>query len=262
MVLLTITPLILEGMRELDESNHLEEFGEYTAEETTEPSLAEPQLGNPISHGQIIDISRKLKANGHEKYTLEALLKGSRIYVPPPKPKPEPTTEYKELMARLRQEQEFRTYEQMTQAPRHMENFSQRFPGAFPSYAPTEEDEITYADVKRQMTLIFNVLISIFCCAAALWIAARHWSTIERLTLAMSGSIIVAVIEVAIYSLYIRRMRLAKTQEGKIKEVKEIVNTWVVGGEENEKSEVIILGKDSRGFDSLRNRRRAKVDTT
>lgn len=166
-------------------------------------------------------------------------------------------------MARLRREQESRSYEKMTQAPPPMERFSERFPSAFASHAPTEEDEITYTDVKRQMTLIFNILISIFCCSAALWIAARHWSTVARLTLSMSGSLTVAVVEVAIYSLYIRRLRLAKTQEAKIREVKEIVNTWIVGGGENENSGVMISEeKDPKDFGSLRNRGKAKDNAT
>lgn len=92
MVLLTITPLILEALKRVDASDHRPDFEAHSdyAEETTESPPVEPQLGNPLTHGQIIDLSRSLKASGHERYALEVLLKGCRIYVPPPKPKPEP----------------------------------------------------------------------------------------------------------------------------------------------------------------------------
>lgn len=279
MVLLTITPLILEALREQEEDGANYEQSETEGDDAQEePSLLNPEIGKPISHGQIIDLSRNLKANGHGTYTLESLLKASRIYVPPPPPKPEPacfpapsithsfltrlqTSEYQALMARLRQEEESRAYEQMTNPPPPMETFSQRFPSAstYNSHNSTEEDELTFSDINRQMTLIFNVLISIVCSSAALWIAARHWSTIARLSLSMSGSILIAVAEVAIYSGYMRRMGEAKSKEGKLKEVKEIVNTWVVGGDEGEKSEIIVSGQeDEKTSTHLRNKGRVK----
>ena len=55
-----------------------------------EPSLSNPKLGNPISHGQAIDLSRKLKAQNLSPRSLDVLLRGARVYVAPPPPKPEP----------------------------------------------------------------------------------------------------------------------------------------------------------------------------
>jgi len=57
-----------------------------------EPSMLNPRVGNPISHGQVVDISRDLKARRIQPNSLEALLKGSRVYVPPPPPKAEPVS--------------------------------------------------------------------------------------------------------------------------------------------------------------------------
>jgi len=57
-----------------------------------EPSLSSPKRGNPISHRQIIDLSRQLKAQGPSPSSLEVLLRGSRVYIPPPPPKPEPVS--------------------------------------------------------------------------------------------------------------------------------------------------------------------------
>ncbi|KAH6677283.1 endoplasmic reticulum-based factor for assembly of V-ATPase-domain-containing protein [Halenospora varia] len=209
---------------------------------TTEPSLKHPKVGNPISHGQIIDLSRQMKAGGLPRSSLEMLLVGARVYIPPPPPKPEPTSEYKALMARLRREEEHRSYERMINPPPPMETFAQRFPAssaadAFSSTSQfassnTDDDDVTYADIDRQMALIFNVLISIVACAGAIWIAARWWSTPARLALSMSGSMLVGIAEVVVYSGYIRRVGEAKSKAKKLKEIKEVMNTWVVGGDE------------------------------
>jgi hypothetical protein len=151
-------------------------------------------------------------------------------------------------MARLRREEEARSYERMTRPPPPMETFAQRFPAASAAHAfparfqdiktsDPDDDETTYADVDRQMALVFNVLISIVCCAAAIWIAARWWSTPMRLALSMSGSLLVGVAEVVVYSGYIRRVSEAKGKEKGIKEVKEVLKTWVVGSEQSPDSD-------------------------
>ena len=57
---------------------------------TTEPSLKSPRVGNPISHSQIIDLSRQLKAQHITPNDLETLLRGIAVYIAPPPPKPEP----------------------------------------------------------------------------------------------------------------------------------------------------------------------------
>lgn len=55
-----------------------------------EPPLTEPVVGNPISHGQVVDLWKKLQSSQPSPCSLETLLQGSRVYVPPPPPKPEP----------------------------------------------------------------------------------------------------------------------------------------------------------------------------
>jgi TMEM199 family protein len=143
-------------------------------------------------------------------------------------------------MARLRREQEERSYERMTNPPQPTETFAQRFPASSAVHAfsssyqnintsDSDDDGLTFADVDRQMALILNVLLSIVACAGAIWVAARWWNTPARLALSMSGSILVGVAEVVVYSGYIRRVGEAKGKERGVKEVKEIVNTWAVG---------------------------------
>jgi TMEM199 family protein len=147
-------------------------------------------------------------------------------------------------MYRLRQEEEQRQYEQMLNPAPAKETFTQRFPnagspfGAAPFGANTEADEITYADINRQMALIINVLVSIIACSVAIWIAARRWEVHKRLALSMFGSGLVAFAEVAIYLGYIRRIKDAKVKERGNVERKEVVETWVIEGkrEGSEKS--------------------------
>ncbi|TVY60880.1 hypothetical protein LSUE1_G009295, partial [Lachnellula suecica] len=166
---------------------------------STEPSLNDPKVGNPISHGQVIDLSRQLKSRGLSPCTLEALLKGARVYIPPPPPKKEPTSEYKALMARLRREEELRAYDRMTNPPPPAETFAQHFPASSAAHAfskahplpASEEDDIVYADIDRQMALILNVIVSMVACAGAIWVVARWRSTPVRLALSMSGSALV-----------------------------------------------------------------------
>jgi hypothetical protein len=152
-------------------------------------------------------------------------------------------------MARLRREEEARSYARMINPPPPMETFAQRFPASSAAHAfssshqnintsDPDDDGLTFADVDRQMTLILNVLLSIVACAAAIWVAARWWSTPARLALSMSGSILVGIAEIVVYSGYIRRVGEAKSKEKSVKEIKEVVNTWVVAaGQDEEMSE-------------------------
>ncbi|KAF7940101.1 uncharacterized protein EAE98_000228 [Botrytis deweyae] len=223
------------------------------AKVSQEPLLENPKIGNPISHGQAIDLSRNLKKHNLSPLTLELLLRGSRVYVSPPVPKAEPTSEYKALMARLRREEEARAYDRMTNPPPPMETFAQRFPSTsaahaftanFPDVGNTEDDDVTYADIDRQIAVIFNVIVSIIACAFGLWMAARWWSTPARLALSMSGSLLVGIAEVVVYMGYIRRVGEAKGQAKKLQEVKEVMKTWVVGGDAmDERTEPVIIGE-------------------
>ncbi|KAL9100438.1 MAG: hypothetical protein Q9163_004183 [Psora crenata] len=238
----------------------------------------EPAVGKPISHGQLIELSRRLKkATGdrrNEEYgpspshTLDQLLRGSQVYVEPPKPRAEPTLEYKNLMARLRREEEARAYERMINPSQPAENFLQRFPNSsHPQLFPAsqadvgEDDEITYADVNRQMTLIINIMISIVACSVAIWLAARHWSTPSRLGLSMVGSGMIGVAEFVVYAGYLRKLKEAREKGTKELENKEIVKSWVIGGDEekdSKKQAVPIITKASYENDVRRRRALAK----
>jgi TMEM199 family protein len=92
MVLLTMTAPILEALKELNRPSSADKVEVSTEQNGVhkEPSLTEPAIGKPISHAQIIDIWKKSRAQIDPECSLESLLLGATIYIPPPPPKPEP----------------------------------------------------------------------------------------------------------------------------------------------------------------------------
>lgn len=90
-----MTLSIVEGLQKFEqpmESRRSDGSEAETSPEnkTAEPSLENPEVGKPISHGQVVDLWKQLQAAGHSTYTLEQLLRGANVYIPPPPPKPEP----------------------------------------------------------------------------------------------------------------------------------------------------------------------------
>lgn len=88
MVVLTMTPSIVEGLQIWNGLSRQQQ--EKLRSQSDEPSLEGPAIGNPISHGQIIDLWAILRDSGKREYSLESLLRGSTVYVSPPPPKPQP----------------------------------------------------------------------------------------------------------------------------------------------------------------------------
>lgn len=284
MVLLTMTPAVVRALEAAKERAPKAFEG---LERPSEPALAAAEAGNPISHSQLIDLSKLLKEHTYkaataehedtkpDEYkensdddetplpvTLDALLRGSRVYVPPPPPKKEPTPEYTRLMARLRAEEEARAYERMTN-PNPLatpESFAQRFPNA-PRFTvganvPTsEEEELSYDEVHRQIILIINVIVSIVACAVFVWVAARHWSVPKRLGLSMGSSGAVAIAEVVVYSGYVRKVTEAKRKERKKPEIKEIVESWVIDGRSDKESIVVNAASNDKTENNVRYRK-------
>ncbi|KAF2739501.1 hypothetical protein EJ04DRAFT_329644 [Polyplosphaeria fusca] len=265
MVLLMMTPAIV---RAIDTARECAGDELSKLQLPDEPSLAEPEAGKPISHSQLIDISKLLKKHAdtaqadHGAFTLDLLLKGSAIHIALPPPKKEPTREYKALMERLRREEEARAYERMLNPPPPNETFSQRFPGApisaqFHSIgadAP-DDDDLSYAEVHRQIILIINIIVSIVACSVFIWVAARHWSVPKRLALSMGGSGLIAIAEVAIYSGYVRRIREAKAKEKNKPEIKEIMESWVIDSSSGKKSIASSSGSKEKPDDGIRYRK-------
>ncbi|KAK1672204.1 endoplasmic reticulum-based factor for assembly of V-ATPase-domain-containing protein [Colletotrichum godetiae] len=260
MVRMTITPAIAEGQQRLDEvrlgrgiaakpEDTEQAPTSDTAEEaaatarTEEPTPSDAVVGDPITHGHILDLWKNLKTEGIEGFDLEGLLRGARVYIPPPPPKPEPSAEYKALMARLRRDEEERSYQRMLKQPSRMEAFSQQFPSAAArahafaevnrpmNEADNGDDEVTLGDVQKQMMVILNFLISIIGVAATIWIAARWWNVTARIFLTLGGAIVVLIAEVAVYSGYVWRIGEAKSKTKEPEEIREVMQSWVLGKE-------------------------------
>lgn len=93
MVLLTVTPALVEAFKYIEQANTTQKPG-------SELALEDLTVGNPISHLQIIAVSKTLRRlreeDGHGEsvsfpaYRLDELLRGSRVHVEPPKPQAEP----------------------------------------------------------------------------------------------------------------------------------------------------------------------------
>lgn len=166
-------------------------------------------------------------------------------------------------MARLRRDQEQREYERMTNPPPPTETFAQRFPnGASMAHAfaavnrPSQEadmgdDDVTYNDVHRQLMLMLNFVASILGVAATLWIVARWWSTPARLFLTLGGSALVGIAEIAVYSGYVWHLGEAKKKDKTLKEVKQVVQTWTVGADDDG---IAVSGKSRTEDTNLRKR--------
>ena|SRR5947207_2286128 len=101
MVLLTMTPALVAAIQKHKSLSTGSETLKLTNTEISEaePLLKDPQVGNPISHTQIISLSRHLRnlstnpsADDSAYYNIDNLLLGSKVYVPPPPTKHEPVS--------------------------------------------------------------------------------------------------------------------------------------------------------------------------
>jgi hypothetical protein len=96
MVLLTLTAA---GKAAVDEYCKPHKLGDQSDERLERLSAIE--LGSPIDHNDLIDISRFLVQRSRndqdgetpaKQWCLDTLLKGATVYQPPPAPKPEPVS--------------------------------------------------------------------------------------------------------------------------------------------------------------------------
>lgn len=95
MVLLTINPAIEAAVEEY------KKYHGIVSGDSGLPNLTDVEVGQPISHQDLIDVSRHLTgrkndSNGDDEeaqelpWRLDTLLKGSNVYYPPPKARAEP----------------------------------------------------------------------------------------------------------------------------------------------------------------------------
>ncbi|OAP65315.1 hypothetical protein AYL99_01287 [Fonsecaea erecta] len=196
MVLLTATPRILSAISSLSSSDR--------------SSLATVNLpttcGQAIEHTTLIAISRLSKT-----ITLNSLLRGTRIYVPPPPPKPQPSPEYVALMAKLRREQEQREYAALV---------SSSVSSSFDTGREDEDDDIS-------PSLVLNIFLSIILCAAAIFYLTRWWANDGlRVLLSLATGVVVGVAEVGVYAAYLRKVKMSRDKERRKKERKVVLGEY------------------------------------
>lgn len=174
-------------------------------------------------------------------------------------------------MARLRHEEEERKYERMV-ASTKLPSFAQQFPNSTDSVVHSfaqvnrpstkddlGDDDVTFNDVHRQVMLLINFLVTIIGCAATLWILARWWSTPARLFLTMGGSFVIGVAEVGLYYGYLWHLGEARRKDVKTKEVRQVLETWVVNKEDEGVIKEVAGGRESDST-ALRLRKVGKKD--
>jgi TMEM199 family protein len=208
MVLLTTTPHILSAISSLSPSS-------LSSLHNSNHSLP-PSPGAPIEHSTLLALSRLLK-DSSSSYTLNTLLRSAHPYIPPPAPKPRKSPEYVALMARLRAEQEQREYRVLVSK----------------NIALPQSDDVKDEEEKDDISpsLVFNILLSIIMCGAASFYMTRYWSNDGvRVLLSFLVAIVVGIAEVTVYAGYLRKVRVSRDKERKLRERKVVIESEKVGG--------------------------------
>ncbi|OJD11214.1 hypothetical protein AJ78_07971 [Emergomyces pasteurianus Ep9510] len=283
MVLLSITPTIVSALNNLPASTR------------DELSLPTPTTGSAISHTQLITLSRHLLSNSpvteksdepsngtikrYEAFTLNSLLKGTRVYIPPPPPKPEPTPEYLALKASLLAAAEANEYNTLLNptSPHSSSNPPSRIWGL--NDHPTtnkclhpeskNENKIISDDDPLTPSLVLNILISILFTGFASYWALSNFRIPTFFTFTSSSSpsypgavssqparvfisiivaLLVGVAEVVVFALYLKKVELAKEREMAIVERKVVIGEFKVGNGDGKDDEggVRIDGKEEK----------------
>ncbi|KAL2868605.1 TMEM199/VMA12 family protein [Aspergillus lucknowensis] len=167
-------------------------------------------LGNPITHEQIIRISRYFRdksdsdAGTDRSYDLDSLLRGTKLYIPPPPPKPEPSPEYLALKARLLAAAESDAYNRMLHpntsnlAANSNSNTPDIFTTSTPSLAALHDtkssnwdaDTGADADYRDPLTpsLVLNIFLSILITGFSVYFALTSFQTPEALISTISSA--------------------------------------------------------------------------
>ncbi|KAE8371483.1 endoplasmic reticulum-based factor for assembly of V-ATPase-domain-containing protein [Aspergillus bertholletiae] len=228
-----------------------------------------PSLDSPITHDQLIRLSRYFRTEDvvpNSARTLNALLQGTKVYVPPPPPKPEPSPEYLALKARLLAAYETDTYNQMTSSSNTINGPSPIFASSTPTVSALH-DEDAYSDSDTLTPgLVLNIFLSVVITGFSVYWALTSFSTPELLTEAVSSiwgqsqsqsqgsrrgggvseavkvlvsfgaAVAVGVAEVTIYAIYLGKVERARKKERGLKERKVVVGREVLGGEDESES--------------------------
>jgi len=145
--------------------------------------------GGEGGEGWVMD-HRELFQRRTEEKPFVRLLEGSQIHLPQ-KPRRERNPEHEARMEGLRRRMEQQEYAAMTGQPQ-----------ATPD-APLMKDEMR--QIRQQMTLVVNVLVSVFATAFVTWFFSAAWSPEVRILLCLITALVVLVAEVGLYTIYVYR---------------------------------------------------------
>ncbi|OJJ78633.1 TMEM199/VMA12 family protein [Aspergillus glaucus CBS 516.65] len=254
-------------------------------------------LNSPISHEQLIGLSRYLKSNpdGHDgdsntPTSLNSLLHGTKVYVPPPPNKPEPTPEYIAQKARLLAAVEADAYNRMTSSTSTTKGPSPIFTSTTPIVSAIHDPNTSDTSGKDPLTpsLVLNIFLSVLLTGFSTYWALSKFSTPDILTstvasawrgrdvrgasepvrvlLSLFVALLVGLAEVIIYAIYLGKAEDARVKEKRMRERREVVGSERVGGRSEEaeadgqqmvdKDEEKIWGRGANG--GLRRRVREK----
>ncbi|GAQ39198.1 hypothetical protein AtubIFM56815_007653 [Aspergillus tubingensis] len=267
MVLLTTTPPILSAIEALPPTSR----HDFSLPDTL-------NLEDPISHDQLIKIARYFRqkpttdssSSIDRSKTLNSLLRGTKVYVPPPPKKPEPSPEYLALKARLLAAAEADAYNRMTSSSSFTSSgffppssrTAATKPSIFTSSTPTLEaihnkhnpnnDDDNDRDPLTP-GLVLNIFLSVLITGFSVYWALRSFRSPEMLVstvarvwrgkgtgqgvsesvkvlVSLGAAVVVGVAEVMIYAIYLRKVEVARGRERRMKERKVVVGSERVGG--------------------------------
>ncbi|KAL4739777.1 endoplasmic reticulum-based factor for assembly of V-ATPase-domain-containing protein [Aspergillus similis] len=251
-------------------------------------------LGKPISHDQIIRISRYLKETQSSDNpdggggtsvdrSLDALLRGTKLYIPPPPPKPEPTPEYLALKARLLAAAEADAYTRMLSPPTALntdplfDTTNSRLAALHDAHNDPSAEDPTYRDPLTP-SLVLNIFLSVIITGFSVYWALTSFATPEmlvsrisstwsprtvsgqgsgglgasepvRVLLSLFAALGVGIAEVLIYAIYLGKIEVAREKEARRKEKKVVIGSEEVGGrggdqQSTEGTEIKLNGED------------------
>ncbi|KAH8692989.1 endoplasmic reticulum-based factor for assembly of V-ATPase-domain-containing protein, partial [Talaromyces proteolyticus] len=242
MVLLVTTPTIVAALQDLSPS----------ARDELQLPQPPPEIGSPISHENVLALARALSSHTEPttspSYTLNTLLRGTEVYIPPAPAKPEPTPEYLALKARLQTLADEQAYNRLLSPPRANTY------APSPVFAPSTEELLHQAEEAADNdplspSLVLNIFMSVLLCGFATFWALKNFQTPSFfrfghnnkpvagtttqvgpnskepvfVLISLFVGLVVGVAEVAVYAAYWRKVREAKAKEKGIKERKEII---------------------------------------
>ncbi|KAL5003723.1 endoplasmic reticulum-based factor for assembly of V-ATPase-domain-containing protein [Aspergillus recurvatus] len=285
MVRLITTPPILSALQAIPPS---------TREELNLPVREPLAPGNPISHDQIIRISRYFKETRSSRDSngdggtdvdrgLDALLRGTKLYIPPPPPKPEPSPEYLALKARLLAAAEADAYTRMLSPPTAsntdplFNTTNSKLAALHDAHNNLSAEDPNYRDPLTP-SLVLNIFLSIIITGFSVYWALTSFATPEilvsrisstwssetmsgrgsgglgasepvRVLLSLFAALAVGVAEVLIYAIYLGKIEAARGKEGRRKEKKVVIGSEEVRGRARDQqslqeTEIKVNGED------------------